>query len=96
MAVASAKCYICESKTELRSTGNSDGFVCWKCTYSEENPNGFCVMCERYEEIDDFKLCGKCQEYADEASTIKLESSSSESDSSDGEGGSDDELPIKD
>ena len=54
-------CYLCQSKKELRSTGNSDGFVCWACVHSEENPNGFCVMCERYEEINDFKLCGRCQ-----------------------------------
>ena len=82
-----AECYICQSKKELRSTGKLDGFVCWKCTYSNENPNGFCVMCEDYEEIDNFKLCVKCQEA--DGSTIKLESSESESLS---EEDSDDEL----
>jgi hypothetical protein len=96
-------CYLCQSKKELRSTGNSDGFVCWACVHSEENPNGFCVMCERYEEINDFKLCGRCQSLdleqhnsntpASHTSTIIMSDSDSSSDSSDDDS-SDDELPF--
>ena len=54
-------CYLCESTSDLRSTGNSDGFVCATCISDPDNTNAFCVKCLRYEETDDFTLCGKCQ-----------------------------------
>lgn len=54
-------CYSCQSTNDLRSTGNSDGFVCATCISDPDNTNAFCVKCLRYEETDDFVLCGKCQ-----------------------------------
>jgi len=58
-------CYLCESTSDLRSTGNSDGFVCATCISDPDNTNAFCVKCLRYEETDDFTLCGKCQSIDD-------------------------------
>ena len=54
-------CYLCQATNNLQSTGNSDGFVCATCISDPDNTNAFCVKCLRYEETDDFMLCGKCQ-----------------------------------
>lgn len=76
-------CYSCQSTKDLRSTGNSDGFVCATCISDPDNTNAFCVKCLRYEETDDFVLCGKCQFIND--SDDEEEDSDAEEEASDAE-----------
>ncbi len=102
------KCYICKNEKDLRSTGNSDGYVCEKCVSNPESTQAFCVTCKRYEETDGDGYCGKCQDES-ETDTVKLDSSDDEeevvrhhlhqiqeADSDSDSSSSDDELPIDD
>jgi len=81
-------CYICKNTKDLQTTGNSDGYVCQHCVDNSDG-QAFCKTCNRYEETDGDGYCGKCQDLQ-EIATVKLDDSSSDSDSSD------DELPIDD
>ena len=104
-------CYLCKSISDLHSTGNSDGFVCNTCIHNDIS-NAFCINCHRYEETNDFTLCGTCQSLdllqlqhdtpASNTSTIIISHHSySSSDSSTysstySDNDSDDELPFTD
>lgn len=69
------KCYLCKNTKDLRSTGNSDGYVCQHCVANSEC-QAFCKTCNRYEETDGEGYCGKCQD--SETETVKLPDSSDE------------------
>jgi len=71
-------CYSCQGTNNLQSTGNSDGFVCATCISDPDNTNAFCVKCLRYEETDDFMLCGRCQFIHDDDDDDDQESDSDE------------------
>jgi hypothetical protein len=45
-------CYLCKNEKDLRSTGNSDGYVCESCISNPESSQAFCLTCKRYEETD--------------------------------------------
>ena len=72
-------CYLCKNEKDLRSTGNSDGYVCESCISNPESSQAFCLTCKRYEETDGDGYCGRCQD-SDETETIKLAFSDEEED----------------
>ena len=96
-------CYLCQNTSDLRSTRNSNGFVCPTCILDPNTSNAFCSNCDRYEETDDLNLCGLCQTKPNnfgvdfgshDSDSDSDSSSSSNSNSSDSD--SDDDLPIID
>ena len=95
-------CYLCQNTSDLRSTRNSNGFVCPTCILDPNTSNAFCSNCDRYEETDDLNLCGLCQtkpnnfgvDFGDSDSDSDSSSNDSNSNSSDSD--DDDHLPIID